>query len=149
MGFYINQVTLLGRVGRDAEIKDAGTTKVARFSVATSEGGYKKKDGTDAPKVTHWHNIQCWGSLAELAGRLITKGCVVAVTGRITYREYETKEGAKKSVTEIIATDLVLCTTEGEKVAENAPKQATMTFNDAMNSQYADLPPAQEDDLPF
>jgi hypothetical protein len=34
-------------------------------------------------------------------------------------------------------------------MAENAPKQSTISFNDAMNSQYADLPPAQEDDLPF
>lgn len=149
MGFYINQVTILGKVGRDAEIKDAGTSKVARFSIATSEGGYKKTDGTDVPKVTHWHNIQCWGKLAELAGKIVTKGTTVAITGKITYREYETKDGVKKSATEIIANDLVLCSgnTEDSVAPTPAPVKANNVKHDDLDNVI--LPSIEADDLPF
>lgn len=149
MGFYINQVTILGKVGRDAEIKDAGTSKVARFSIATSEGGYKKADGTDVPKVTHWHNIQCWGKLAELAGKIVTKGTTVAITGKITYREYETKDGVKKSATEIIANDLVLCSGNAEESV--APTSAPVKANNAKVDELDTviLPAIEADDLPF
>lgn len=145
MGFYINQITLLGKVGRDAELKQAGASVVANFSVATSEGGYKKKDGTDVPKVTHWHRIQCWGNLAELASKIVKKGVTVAVMGKVTYREYTDSQGAKKSVTEIIANDLILCSGGEEKVeqgAQNAPQIETIVPEE--------VPPlADYDDLPF
>lgn len=150
MGYYINQVTILGKAGRDAEIKDAGTSKVARFSVATSEGGYKKTDGTDVPRVTHWHNIQCWNKLAELAGKIVTKGATIAINGKITYREYETRDGQKKSVTEIIANDIILCSGGEEKSEQNANKVATdANYIPAESLTKDNVPPIDDDDLPF
>lgn len=149
MGYYLNQVTLLGKVGRDAEVKDAGASKVARFSIATSEGGYKKADGTEVPKVTQWHNIQCWNKLAELAGRLVTKGTTVAITGKITYREYEGKDGVKRSTTEIVANDLIICSGATEDSEPTPIKPIAKSTPKVDDLDGVDLPPIEADDLPF
>ena len=64
----VNQVHLLGRVGKDAEVRMAGQNKVASFSVATG-GKYKTKDGREVDD-TAWHSIVAWRSLAEIAEKL-------------------------------------------------------------------------------
>lgn len=103
----INQCFLCGNVGGNPEIKTVeGDIKVARFSLATSTGGYKKADGTEVPEVTDWHTIICWRGLASLAEKAVSKGSRVAVMGQIRYREYE-KDGQKRYVTDIIASQLI------------------------------------------
>ena len=67
MSKSVNQVTLIGNIGKDPEIRtlDNGV-KVATVSLATSTGGFKKQDGTDVPEKTSWHNVVCWRGLADL-----------------------------------------------------------------------------------
>lgn len=108
MSKSVNQVTLIGNIGKDPEIRtlDNGV-KVATFSLATSTGGFKKQDGTDVPEKTSWHNIVCWRGLADLAEKFVKKGDKLTVFGSISYREYE-KDGVKRYATDIIAYDVVL-----------------------------------------
>lgn len=108
MSKSVNQVTLIGNIGKDPEIRtlDNGV-KVATFSLATSTGGFKKQDGTDVPEKTSWHNVVCWRGLADLAEKFVKKGDKLTVFGSISYREYE-KDGVKRYATDIIAYDLVL-----------------------------------------
>lgn len=108
MSKSVNQVTLIGNIGKDPEIRTLENgVKVATFSLATSTGGFKKQDGTDVPEKTSWHNVVCWRGLADLAEKFVKKGDKLTVFGSISYREYE-KDGVKRYATDIIAYDLVL-----------------------------------------
>lgn len=142
MSYCLNQVTLIGRVGKDAEVKEIKSgVKVANFSLATSMGGYKKADGTEVPQSTQWHNIQCWQGLASLAEKAVKKGSIVSVVGMITYREYESKEGVKKTVTEISASDVIILSGAQEKNEEkpqNTPQKPKEVAKPISNSN--DLP---------
>lgn len=130
MSKSLNQVILVGNVGKDAEIRTANNIKVATFSLATSTGGYKKQDGTDVPLKTQWHNVVCFRSMAELVEKYVNKGDRLTVIGSISYRDYE-KDGVKRYVTDIIAEDIILSGKGIEKKDE--PEQSE----------------TQKDDLPF
>lgn len=111
MSKSVNEVLLIGNAGKDPEIKQVANTEVAQFTLATSQGGYKKQDGTEIPEKTSWHQIVAWRGLATVC-KFIHKGDKVIVKGSIDYREYE-KEGVKHYVTDIVANDIIL-TTKGE-----------------------------------
>ena len=104
----VNIVQLIGRVGKDPEIKqfDAGTSK-ASFSIATTERGYTKKTGEKVEDRTEWHNIVCWRGLATIAERYIKKGSLIYVEGKITTRSWD-KDGSKHYMTEIVAENIEL-----------------------------------------
>ena len=53
----VNKAILLGNVGKEPEVRMAGEHKVATFSVATTERGFTKKDGTKVEDKTDWHNV--------------------------------------------------------------------------------------------
>jgi|MDSW01.2.fsa_nt_gb single-strand DNA-binding protein len=95
----INKVMLLGRVGKDADIKnfDAGKS-VVKFSLATSEN-YKDSNGEWQEK-TEWHNIVVWTQNAERYAKSIIKGALVHCEGKIQTRSWE-QDGVKKYMTEI------------------------------------------------
>ena len=101
----VNRVTLIGSLGKDPEVRtlDNGT-KVASFSLATSES-YKDKNDTWQNQTT-WHNIVAWRGLADRAEKL-AKGATAYVEGKISHREYTDKDGNKKYLTEIVASSLV------------------------------------------
>lgn len=90
-----NVVHLIGRVGKDPDVRTTQSSRVASFSLATSEK-YKDKE------TTQWHNIVIWGKLAEIAEKYIKKGMLLYVEGKINYRDYEDKDGNKKYVTDIV-----------------------------------------------
>lgn len=115
----VNKVILLGRVGKDPEIKtfDSGTAK-ASFSLATTERGYTKKNGDVVEEKTEWHNIVCWAGLAQIAERFIKKGDQTYIEGRITTRSWES-DGRKNYMTEIVVEKLELL--GGKKELDNAP----------------------------
>jgi single-strand DNA-binding protein len=102
-----NSVQLIGRLGKDPEIKSFdGGRKLATFSMATSDS-YKNQDG-EKVEDTQWHNVVVWGKLADVAGKYLKKGQEVAVEGKLVHRNYETDKGEKRYVTEINVNDLVL-----------------------------------------
>lgn len=102
-----NSVQLIGRLGKDPEVKsfDAGY-KLTTFSLATTDT-YKNAKG-EKVKDTQWHNVVVWGKLAEVAGKYLKKGSEVAVEGKLVHRSYETNAGEKRFVTEINVNDFVM-----------------------------------------
>jgi single-strand DNA-binding protein len=98
----LNKVTLIGRLGRDPEVRrlDSGAA-VAKFSLATDES-YKDKDG-NVVQQTEWHNIVVWRSQAEIAEKYLKKGMLVYIEGKLTHREYTDKDNQKKYFTEVVA----------------------------------------------
>lgn len=101
-----NSVQLIGRLGKDPEVKTFGDKKKASFSIATSDS-YKNAKG-EKVEDTQWHNVVIWGKLAGVAEKYLKKGQEVAVEGKLVHREYETDKGEKRYITEITVNDLVL-----------------------------------------
>jgi len=95
----MNYVVLLGRLGRDPELKyTSGNTAVCKLTLATDES-WKDKDG-NKHKKTDWHRLTAWGRQAEVMAEYLKKGSQVLVTGKIETREYM-KGGEKNYITEI------------------------------------------------
>lgn len=96
----MNQATISGRLARDPEIKYTGTGKaVANFTVAVNRG--KQIEG--AKEVADFIPVVAWSKLAEFVGNTLSKGNEVLVSGRIQTRTWETQDGQKRYVTEIVA----------------------------------------------
>lgn len=96
------KIRIGGGVGRDPEIKTLPSgSKVATFSIATSEGGYVDKNGIKVEEETIWHNLTFWGNKnVDFLEKYVKKGDVVYVDGQINIRCYE-KDGAKRYAFEI------------------------------------------------
>ena len=90
----------MGNVGKDAEVRQAGGSTVASFTLATTDY-YKDSKGQRAEK-TEWHNIVWWND-SDFAKKYIKKGTSLLVEGKIATREYQDKNGQKKYITEIKA----------------------------------------------
>ncbi|MDN3664065.1 single-stranded DNA-binding protein [Algibacter miyuki] len=108
-----NKVQLIGNVGNSPEITNLESgKKVAKFSMATNEF-YKNSEG-EKQQDTQWHNIVAWGKIAEIVEKYVGKGKEVALEGRLTSRSYETKEGEKRYVTEVVIDEILLLGIKGE-----------------------------------
>jgi len=112
----VNKVILVGRLGRDPETRyTGGGQAVANFSVATDES-YKDKNG-ERQKRTEWHKIVVWGKQAEIAQQYLKKGSLVFIEGRIQSREWQDKEGQKRTSFEIVANNFRMLGGRGDSAA--------------------------------
>ncbi len=102
-----NKVQLIGNLGNDPEIimLDSGK-KLAKFSIATNES-YTNKQGERITQ-TDWHALVAWGKTADIVEKYVFKGKEIAVEGKLTTRSYDTKEGQKRYVTEVVVNELLL-----------------------------------------
>lgn len=101
----VNKVILIGNAGQDAEVKSTSSGKsVANFSLAINEG-FRDKAGKSGQRV-EWVRCVAWNKLAEIAGNYVKKGRQVFVEGRLQTRQYENREGAEKTVCEVVVTTL-------------------------------------------
>ena len=100
-----NRVILLGRLGRDPEVRHAqsGTT-VATLNMATDE---RRPDGSGGWKnETEWHRVVLFGKQADLAKQYLTKGREVLIEGSLRTRQWQDKDGQKRYSTEIVAQNM-------------------------------------------
>ena len=102
-----NKVQLIGNIGNTPEIitLESGK-KLAKFSLATNES-YKDASGQKIDKV-EWHNLVAWGNTCDIVEKYVTKGKEIAIEGKLTSRSYETKEGEKRYITEIVVNELLM-----------------------------------------
>ncbi len=101
----VNKVILIGRLGADPEIRyTPNGSAVATFRIATSEN-WTNKDG-EREERTEWHRIVAFGRLGEICGEYLSKGKQVYIEGRLQTRSWEDREGVKRWVTEIVATNM-------------------------------------------
>jgi len=103
MSFSLNRTELIGRLGQDPEMRYTPEGQaVSKFSLATDRPA---RPGTQSDP--DWHSVVCWQKLAEFAGQHLTKGRLVFVAGRLTYRSWEGKDGQRHRATEIVASELI------------------------------------------
>ncbi len=114
----INKVILVGRLGKDPEIRAfEGNRKVANFTLATNER-YTDKSG-NKQEITDWHNLAIWGAQAEIAEKFLKKGMLIYIEGRLKSRSWEDKDGVKKYTTEVVVDSFKML--EGQKVVDISP----------------------------
>ena len=128
----VNQATLIGFVGDEPRITTAqnGTT-IASISIATTDKGYTKQDGTTVPDKTEWHNVVVFGRLAEVVKNYVRKGASLYVQGKMRTRAYEDKNGINRYITEVVA-DVV-------QMLDRKPTQASNNAS-AFPPPYGDEP---------
>jgi single-strand DNA-binding protein len=156
----MNKVILIGRTGKDPEIRHLESGKVvATFSLATDKR-YKTASG-ERKTDTSWHNIVIWGKLAEVAEKWLKKGQMLMIEGSISNRSYEDKDKVKRYVTEILCDNFEML---GGKSESDQSDRAQAEKNGAdmakASMQDTGLPPSdiggpgynpddKDNDLPF
>jgi len=102
----INKVILVGRLGKDPEVRyTADGVAVANFTLATSES-WKDKDTGESKERTEWHKIVAWRRLGEICGEYLQKGRQVYLEGKLQTRPWEDQDGNKRWTTEIVAQNM-------------------------------------------
>lgn len=145
----INRVLLLGNLGRDAEYTTTGSgMTIAKFSVATSSR--RKGAGGQYEENTQWHRIVLFGQQGDRLRDYLKKGKQVYIEGRIDYRNWEDKDGNKRTSTEIIADRIQL-------MGGGGGGRSRQDYDEESGPGYGDLGAARapspvggdEDDIPF
>ena len=128
----VNKVILIGNLGKDPEIKPlSNENKVANFSIATTE---KYKD----QEFTEWHELECWGKLADVVEKYIKKGNQVYIEGKIKTDTWENEAGEKRRRTKIRVSTLTMLGGSKAEKKENIP-----------GPEKSDIEGQESDDLPF
>lgn len=114
----LNKVMIIGRLGRDPEMRfTASGQPVASFNVATTRG-WTNNEG-ERREETEWFHVVAWGGLAELCKKRLHKGSQVYVEGRLQTRSWEDTDGQRHYRTELVTQELIfLDTYEGPDTAE-------------------------------
>ncbi|HYL82746.1 MAG TPA: single-stranded DNA-binding protein [Candidatus Angelobacter sp.] len=159
MAMSVNKVILVGRLGRDPETRYTGSGQaVANFSLATDES-YKDRNG-ERQKRTEWHKIVVWGKQAEIAQQYLKKGSLVFIEGRIQSREWQDKEGQKRTSFEIVASNFRMLGSRAEGAAAGASGGASRGGDDVDQSAPSEEgygggggaaagPEISDEDIPF
>ncbi|HET8966741.1 MAG TPA: single-stranded DNA-binding protein [Candidatus Acidoferrum sp.] len=153
----VNKVILVGRLGRDPETRyTGGGQAVANFSVATDET-YRDKNG-ERQKRTEWHKIVVWGKQAEIAQQYLKKGSLIFIEGRIQSREWQDKEGQKRTSFEIVATNFRMLGGRGDGAAggggsfggaSRAEEHDQSVGGEDFGGGAGNTPEISDDDIPF
>jgi single-strand DNA-binding protein len=125
MSGTVNKVILIGRLGKDPEVKYTPSgSPVAKFSLATD--WVSKDPSGEQQKHTEWHNIVAWNKLAEICGEYLTKGKLVYIEGTIRSRQWEDQAGNKRTAYDIVARTMQMLGSkaESERAAVAAPATA-------------------------
>ena len=136
MSKTLNEATLIGRLGRDPEVKYlTDGTAIANFSVATNQP--RKEEGKWIDGPPEWTRCSVFGKLAEVAGEYLQKGSNVFVRGPLKTRSWEDKDGNKRYTTEVRVKDLIFL---------DSKKDAN--YSKSSNSS-SDQSQGYEEDVPF
>jgi single-strand DNA-binding protein len=143
----VNKAILVGRLGRDPETRyTAGGQAVCNFTLATDET-YRDRAG-ERQKRTEWHRIVVWGKQAEIAQQYLRKGSLIFVEGRIQTRQWDDREGQKRTTVEIVANNFRMLGSRGD--GGGAPPAAPGE-SEAHAPITDDMPSTEisDEDIPF
>ena len=131
----MNQLNAIGNIGQDATIRHTPNgDQVAQFSFALTSGYGDKQ-------ITTWLNCNLWGKRADTLAPMLLKGTRIGITGELTNRPYQAKDGTEKYSLEVRVNDVTLL---GKKDSESVSQQPkTSKTNEPVS--FEDIP----DDIPF
>lgn len=158
MSGSLNRATVLGNLGRDAEVRATQDgSNFMTFSLATTEGWTDKNTG-EVKERTDWHNIVVFGdALIGAISKYLVKGTKVYVEGRLATRKWQAQDGSDRWSTEIVVQNfggqIVLCgggqrrpdpTPDAYQSASPPPSAST-----SQKAMAAAKPPLPDDEVPF
>lgn len=127
----LNKIVLMGRLTRDPELRYTQSgTAVASFTVAVDRE-FSKEKATDFINCTAWRNT------GEFISKYFTKGEMIAVSGRLQMRDYEAKDGSKRTAAEVNVESAYFC---GGKGSESSPEVSEPAFTDISDEDDGELP---------
>ena len=148
MAGTVNRVILVGRLGKDPEVRSTPNgTSVTKFSLATDEK-FTDRSG-EKQERTEWHNIVAWGKLGEICGQYLKKGKLVYIEGSIRTDTWDDKEsGQKRERKEIVARDMQMLDKKGD---ENGGSYGGGSYTGAKKGGSTSQPDVvqDEDEVPF
>lgn len=133
----INVIVLSGNVTSDIELKQTQSgVSVCSFGIAV------RRPGTS--NTTDFFDVVCWRNTAEFAAKYFRKGKRIEVTGILTQRQYEDRDGKKRTIVEVVAREV----TFGERAEKKEEQtQNASAYGTATQPQFREV--SQNDDLPF
>ena len=138
----LNEVKLIGRLGSDPEVKTLENgNKLVRISLGTTEV-WKDKNG-DKQEETTWHNVTLFGNLADNAERILQKGSLAYISGKIKNRVVD-KDGEKRKYTDITANEFKILTDGKKNPNYVAPTNTDGTVGAQVQQPVAQQPVAQQ-----
>ena len=153
MSGSINKVTLVGNLGRDPEIRTmTNGTKVANFTIATSESWSDKSSGERKEK-TQWHRISVWNeNLVKVVENYLKKGSKVYLEGSLETRKYTDKDGNERDTVEVVLnrfkSELVMLDGKGDSAGASSSTEEGEK-KPAAKGKPAAKPAPDDDEIPF
>ena len=139
----LNNVTLLGRICNEIELRTTTSGKsVANFRIAVDRSYTKPGEDRQADFIT----IVAWGNQALFVSRYFSKGSMIALQGSIQTRNYEDKDGNKRTAFEVVAREVSFCGSKNETHPGQNQTPSTPTYTPA-GDDFEEIP--VDDDLPF
>lgn len=136
----LNNVVIMGRICGDLELRTtASNISVTSFNVAVD----RKFQKQDEEKQTDFLTVVCWRGTADFVCRYFKKGSMIAVQGSLQTRNYEDKNGNKRTAVEIVADNVSFCGSKNENSNNNVNNSPAVP--DIETSDFTEIP----DDLPF
>lgn len=130
----MNKVFLIGNLTKDPELATTNSgISVCRFTIAVT----RRFQNSEGEREADFLNVVVWRGLADNCGKFLTKGSKCAVFGNIQTRSYESTDGTKRYVTEIVAEDVEFLATRGSQE------------NGGVKKEVSQLQPVDDDTLPF
>jgi single-strand DNA-binding protein len=137
----INNVTLMGRLVADPELKTTTSGKsVANFRIAVDRS-YSKNGNKEADFIT----IVCWEGTADFVSKYFSKGSMIALRGEIQTRNYEDSNGNKRTAFEVVAKEVSFC--GGKNETNPSQNQAPTTMSGPAPDDFEEI--EVDEDLPF
>lgn len=138
----LNCVTLMGRLVADPELKTTTSGKsVCTFRIAVDRSFVKQGEQRQADFIT----IVAWGSTADFVARYFSKGSMIALQGSIQTRNYEDKDGNKRTAFEVVAREVSFCGSKNE--TNPGQNQAPTTMSGPAPDDFEEI--EVDEDLPF
>ena len=144
----VNKVILVGRLGKDPEVRYASSgVAVCNFTMATNRT-YKDKQG-ERKDETEWHRVAAFGRTAEICGEYLKKGSQIYIEGRLQTRKWQDKDGNDRWSTEIVTDTMRMLDSRGGDAGgaqHSSSSQASSGTNDPYQPLPGDIP---DSDVPF
>ncbi len=159
MAGSVNKVILVGRLGRDPEVRiTTGGLQVCNLVLATSS--FVQGDAGEKEEVTEWHRIVAFGRLAEICSRYLSKGRLVYVEGRLQTRKWEDRNGSTRYTTEVVMTNMQILDSRRDEEIKPEPQVEAVEPGPLGSEALEEEKPVveqvdstedgeEEDDIPF
>jgi len=146
----LNRVTLIGRLGRNPEVRYISQTEraVANFTLATNER-YFNPNTNESEIRAEWHRVVAWGKLAEFCEKFLTQGKQILVEGKLRTRSWQDREGNKKYTTEVHAQNIIFLGKKDDGMGEKSFEEFSTSSDFPSEKSTVPDNEGEDDEVPF